>query len=111
MKDIFKSLKIDNSQKIINNFFNEKNKKTQAKAEMVRTQLSHVAEYLGGAKKIVSMLNSGLDQFLKENMKQLEKQEKQVRESQINMMDRGLDRISELLIFSFCGIDKDKKEG
>jgi len=87
---------------------NEKNKKTQAKAEMVRTQLSHVAEYLGGAKKIVSMLNSGLDQFLKENMKQLEKQEKQVRESQINMMDRGLDRISELLIFSFCGIDKDK---
>lgn len=86
---------------------NEKNKKTQAKAELVKKQLNHVAEYLGGAKKIANMLNSGLDKFLKENMKQLEKQEVQVRESQINMMDQSLDRISELLIFSFVGIDKD----
>eukprot|EP00943_MAST-04B_sp_MAST-4B-sp1_P000832 g832.t1 len=86
---------------------NEKNKRTQAKAELVEKQLSHVAEYLGGAKKIATMLNSGFDKFLKENMKQLEKQETQVRESQINMMDQSLDRMSELLIFSFVGIDKD----
>ena len=46
------------------------------------------------------MLNTGLDKFLKANMKSLQKQEDESRESQINMIDRGLDRISELLIFS-----------
>ena len=96
------SLKFDQEQIV------EREKMRQEKAKLVNKQLTDVAQYLGGANKIVSMLNTGLDKFLKANMKSLEKQEEESRESQLNMIDRGLDRVSELLIFSFCGIDKDK---
>lgn len=95
------ALKFDQEQIV------EREKMRQEKAKLVNKQLTDVAQYLGGANKIVSMLNTGLDKFLKANMKSLQKQEDESRESQINMIDRGLDRISELLIFSFCGIDKD----
>ena len=62
----------------------EREKMRQEKAKLVNKQLTDVAQYLGGANKIVSMLNTGLDKFLKANMKSLEKQEEESRESQLN---------------------------
>ena len=54
------------------------------------------------------MLNVGLDKFLANATKSLEKMEFEMRDFQVGMIDRGIDRLTNLLIYSFYGLDKDK---
>mgnify|MGYP000845549525 CR=1 FL=1 len=87
------------------NIDNEKSR--QEKSKTTLKQLTAVVEQLGDTKTAVSMLKVGLEKFLEQSMKNLNKLEISSRESQVNMMDRGLDRLKELLMYAFYGLDAD----
>jgi predicted negative regulator of RcsB-dependent stress response len=89
-----------------NNIDSEKRRQEKSKATL--SQLNSVVDQLGDTKAALGMLKVGLDKFLEQNMKQLAKLEVTSREAQITMMDRGLDRLKELLTYSFYGLDDDK---
>ena len=71
-------------------------------------QLTSIVDQLGDTKSALNMLNVGLDKFLANATKSLEKLEKEMRQFQLGMIDRGIDRLTNLLIYSFQGMDEDK---
>ena len=82
-------------------------KKRQAKAKVALAQLTGVVDQLGDAKTALTMVKKGLDSFLKESMGNLVKMEEEARGFQLGMIDRGIDRLTNLLVYSFYGEDKD----
>jgi hypothetical protein len=83
----------------------EQMRQEQAKESL--KQLKSVVDSLGDTKQALQMVNQGMDNFLKENTKSLVKMEKETRDFQVGMIDRGIDRLTNLLIYSFHGLDKD----
>jgi len=81
--------------------------KRQVQAKESLKQLKGVVDSLGDTKQALQMVNQGMDSFLKENTKSLVKMEKESRDFQVGMIDRGIDRLTNLLIYSFHGLDKD----
>ena len=71
-------------------------------------QLTSIVDQLGDTKSALNMLNVGLDKFLANATKSLVKLEAEMRQFQLGMIDRGIDRLTNLLIYSFQGMDKDK---
>ena len=71
-------------------------------------QLTSIVDQLGDTKSALNMLNVGLDKFLANANKSLEKSEREMRQFQLGMIDRGIDRLTNLLIYSFKGMDEDK---
>jgi hypothetical protein len=85
-------------------------KKRQKISKATLKQLTTVVDQLGDTKNAMQMLNVGLDKFLASATKSLEKMENEMRDFQIGMIDRGIDRLTNLLIYSFHGLDKDKSK-
>eukprot|EP00943_MAST-04B_sp_MAST-4B-sp1_P000833 g833.t1 len=84
--------------------------KRQKVSKATLKQLTTVVEQLGDTKSAMQMLNVGLDKFLASATKSLEKMEYEMRDFQVGMIDRGIDRLTNLLIYSFYGLDKDKSQ-
>jgi hypothetical protein len=82
--------------------------KRQKVSKATLKQLTSVVDQLGDTKSAMQMLNVGLDKFLANATKSLEKMEFEMRDFQVGMIDRGIDRLTNLLIYSFYGLDKDK---
>ena len=57
-------------------------------------QLTSIVDQLGDTKSALNMLNVGLDKFLANANKSLEKSEREMRQFQLGMIDRGIDRLT-----------------